>query len=166
MSSFLESWKPKPGTSLHFISLSVLVFIVYICYGVLQESLFTQPELKPFGWFLTWVQFAFYIPFGGIEFVMKGEFVRKIPIKIYFLLAFLSVVTMGCSNKSLKYLNYPTQVIFKSCKLIPVMIGGILMQKKTYKFVDYFGKKYKTIHYFPSLVMSHTFSCFPTSHKH
>ena len=98
---------------------------------MLQESLFTQPELKPFGWFLTLVQFAFYIPFGGIEFVMNGEFVRKIPTKIYFVSAFLLVVTMGCSNKSLKYLNYPTQVIFKRCKLIPAMIGGILLQKKT-----------------------------------
>ncbi|XP_063725213.1 adenosine 3'-phospho 5'-phosphosulfate transporter 2-like [Symsagittifera roscoffensis] len=62
---------------------------------------------------------------------MNGEFVRKIPTKIYFVSAFLLVVTMGCSNKSLKYLNYPTQVIFKRCKLIPAMIGGILLQKKT-----------------------------------
>ena len=35
---------------------------------------------------------------------------------------------MACSNMSVAYLNYPTQVIFKSCKLIPVMIGGILIQ--------------------------------------
>ncbi|XP_063718798.1 adenosine 3'-phospho 5'-phosphosulfate transporter 2-like [Symsagittifera roscoffensis] len=134
-----KSWKPRSGTSLHFISLSVLVFIVYICYGVLQEALFTQPQLKPFGWLLTWIQFAFYVLFGGAEFVSRGGFVRKIPMKMYFLLAFLTVATMGLSNTSLRYLNYPTQVIFKSCKLIPVMIGGIFMQKKTYKFVDYFA---------------------------
>ena len=35
---------------------------------------------------------------------------------------------MGMSNASLGYLNYPTQVIFKCCKLIPVMFGGIFIQ--------------------------------------
>jgi len=44
------------------------------------------------------------------------------------LLAVLTVATMGLSNSSLGYLNYPTQVIFKCCKLIPVLVGGILIQ--------------------------------------
>ena len=52
----------------------------------------------------------------------------RIPLKSYLLLALLTVGTMGLSNTSLGYLNYPTQVIFKSSKLIPVMIGGILIQ--------------------------------------
>lgn len=56
---------------------------------------------------------------------------------MYGILAALSVGTIGFSNFSLKYLNYPTQVIFKSCKLIPVMIGGILIQKKQYRIIDY-----------------------------
>lgn len=58
-------------------------------------------------------------------------------MRIYYILAALTVGTIGFSNFSLKYLNYPTQVIFKCCKLIPVMIGGILIQKKKYKFIDY-----------------------------
>jgi len=44
------------------------------------------------------------------------------------IIAFLTVGTMGLSNTSLGYLNYPTQVIFKCCKLIPVMIGGVFIQ--------------------------------------
>ena len=52
----------------------------------------------------------------------------RIPLKTYCLLAFLTVGTMGISNASLGYLNYPTQVIFKCCKLIPVMFGGIFIQ--------------------------------------
>ena len=46
---------------------------------------------------------------------------------------------MGCSNTSLGYLNYPTQVIFKCCKLIPVMIGGIFIQNKRYGLIDFFA---------------------------
>ena len=49
-------------------------------------------------------------------------------MKTYSLIAFLTVATMGLSNSSLGYLNYPTQVIFKCCKLIPVLIGGIIIQ--------------------------------------
>ena len=54
----------------------------------------------------------------------------RIPIRTYAVLAFLTVATMGLSNSSVGYLNYPTQVIFKCCKLIPVMIGGVLIQSK------------------------------------
>ena len=61
----------------------------------------------------------------------------SIPYKLYALIAFLTVGTIGCSNTSLAFLNYPTQVIFKCCKLIPVMIGGILIQRKKYGVLDF-----------------------------
>lgn len=44
---------------------------------------------------------------------------------------------MGLSNTSLGYLNYPTQVIFKCCKLIPVMIGGVFIQGKLIQLYIY-----------------------------
>uniref|UniRef100_A0A1B6CZP9 Adenosine 3'-phospho 5'-phosphosulfate transporter 2 n=1 Tax=Clastoptera arizonana TaxID=38151 RepID=A0A1B6CZP9_9HEMI len=44
---------------------------------------------------------------------------------------------MGFSNSSLGYLNYPTQVIFKCCKLIPCLVGSIIIQQKRYKPMDY-----------------------------
>lgn len=56
----------------------------------------------------------------------------RIPGKTYMIIAFLTVGTMGLSNTSLGYLNYPTQVIFKCCKLIPVMIGGVFIQGTLY----------------------------------
>lgn len=58
-------------------------------------------------------------------------------MKMYLLLAMLTLGTMGFSNSSLGYLNYPTQVIFKCCKLIPVLIGSIIIQGKKYGFVDF-----------------------------
>nr|CAD7454045.1 unnamed protein product [Timema tahoe] len=61
----------------------------------------------------------------------------RIPLKTYLVLALLTLGTMGFSNSSLGYLNYPTQVIFKCCKLIPVLIGGILIQKKSYGLLDF-----------------------------
>ena len=61
----------------------------------------------------------------------------RIPIRVYVFLAFLTVGTMGLSNATLGHLNYPTQVIFKCCKLIPVLVGSSLIQKKKYKPLDY-----------------------------
>ncbi|XP_043544525.1 adenosine 3'-phospho 5'-phosphosulfate transporter 2 isoform X1 [Chiloscyllium plagiosum] len=112
------------------------VFIFYLIYGYLQELIFSVEGFKPFGWYLTLVQFAFYSTFGLIEQQLTQDKRRRIPWKTYMLIAFLTVATMGLSNTSLGYLNYPTQVIFKCCKLIPVMIGGVFIQGKRYNIID------------------------------
>lgn len=51
-------------------------------------------------------------------------------------MGFLTVATMGLSNASVPFLNYPTQVMFKCCKLIPVLIGGIIIQNKRFNKYD------------------------------
>ncbi|KAI0207237.1 Adenosine 3'-phospho 5'-phosphosulfate transporter 2 [Lamellibrachia satsuma] len=112
------------------------VFFFYLIYGYIQELIFKLEGFKPFGWYLTLVQFAFYTLFGVVELNMKAGTERKIPLTLYAFLALLTVATMGLSNSSLGYLNYPTQVIFKCCKLIPVLIGGIIIQGKKYGVTD------------------------------
>merc|ERR1719357_2343331 len=47
------------------------------------------------------------------------------------------LLAMVTSNKALSWVNYPTQVIGKSCKPIPVMVLGVLVG----------GKKYPTLKY-------------------
>ncbi|XP_059380362.1 adenosine 3'-phospho 5'-phosphosulfate transporter 2-like isoform X2 [Carassius carassius] len=104
------------------------VFLFYLIYGYLQELIFSLEGFKPFGWYLTLVQFGLYSLFGLVELQLTQDKRRRIPCKTYMIIAFLTVGTMGLSNTSLGYLNYPTQVIFKCCKLIPVMIGGVFIQ--------------------------------------
>ncbi|XP_052012636.1 adenosine 3'-phospho 5'-phosphosulfate transporter 2 isoform X2 [Apodemus sylvaticus] len=112
------------------------VFVFYLIYGYLQELIFSMEGFKSFGWYLTLVQFAFYSIFGLIELQLTQDKRRRIPGKTYMIIAFLTVGTMGLSNTSLGYLNYPTQVIFKCCKLIPVMLGGVFIQGKRYNLAD------------------------------
>ncbi|XP_043279067.1 adenosine 3'-phospho 5'-phosphosulfate transporter 2 [Venturia canescens] len=112
------------------------VFFFFILYGYLQELIFTLEGFRPFGWYLTLVQFAYYTIFGWFESQLRG-ISRRIPFGTYLILAFLTLGTMGFSNSSLGYLNYPTQVIFKSCKLIPVLIGSIIIQGKKYGPLDF-----------------------------
>lgn len=116
------------------------VFVLYLMYGYFQELIFTLDGFKPFGWFLTLIQFGYYAIFGYFERRLgdpKTNSVRLIPLKTYNFLAFLTLGTMGLSNSSLGYLNYPTQVIFKCCKLVPVLIGSILIQKKKHGPLDF-----------------------------
>lgn len=123
-----------------FLSCCFGVFALYLIYGYLQELIFTLDGFKPFGWFLTLIQFGYYTIFAYFERRIgdpSQSAVRKIPMKTYALLAFLTLGTMGLSNSSLGYLNYPTQVIFKCCKLVPVLIGSILIQKKKHGPLDF-----------------------------
>ena len=39
--------------------------------------------------------------------------------------------------EALKFVSFPTQTLSKSCKIIPVMIVGILLNKKSYPAVEY-----------------------------
>ncbi|KAL6726865.1 hypothetical protein Aduo_008794 [Ancylostoma duodenale] len=95
---------------LQFTLLSTAIFVFYVGYGYMQELIFKLPGMKPFGMYLTLVQFIIYSICGWAEGAMYHETRRKIPLKIYFLLAFFTVATMGLSNASVGYLNYPTQV--------------------------------------------------------
>jgi len=133
------------GRSGQFIATSLSIFFFFVVYGYLQEAIFASGNFKAYGWHLTLMQFFFYSIFGAVEQQFKKDNKRKIPLLTYAFLAFLTVTTMGCSNTSVGYLNYPTQVIFKCCKLIPVMIGGIFIQGKRYNIFDFFAVVLMTV---------------------
>jgi len=126
-----------------FATMSVAVFVIFVGYGYLQEALFSQ-GLKPFSWFITWVQFITYSAMSYTEMHIRGvkrvasySFADagvgdRVSLSSFVQVAVLTVGTMGFSNASLAYLTYPTQVVFKSCKLLPVMIGGMIIQGKTF----------------------------------
>ncbi|XP_064406705.1 adenosine 3'-phospho 5'-phosphosulfate transporter 2-like isoform X2 [Halichondria panicea] len=126
----------KLSRPVQFVTCVLGVMFFYLLYGYTQEWIFSVEGFKPFGWYLTLVQFACYSAFGFSERKLRNEGRRRIPLRMYALISFLTVSTMGLSNSSLSYLNYPTQVIFKSCKLIPVMLGGMIIQGKKYTLVD------------------------------
>jgi len=44
---------------------------------------------------------------------------------------------MAASNEALRYVAYPTQVLGKSCKMVPVMAGGIVLGGKRYTLSEY-----------------------------
>jgi solute carrier family 35 (UDP-galactose transporter), member B1 len=53
-------------------------------------------------------------------------------------IGFCYILAMFFSNYALFYVNYPTQVIVKSCKMIPVMASSVLIHGKRYPPAAYF----------------------------
>ena len=59
------------------------------------------------------------------------------PFYYYASLSLSYLTAMVSSNSSLKYVNYPTQVIGKSCKPIPVLVFASIFGKKVYQLSKY-----------------------------
>lgn len=59
------------------------------------------------------------------------------PLQPFAFTSFAYLGAMLCSNEALKHVSYPTQALGKSCKMIPVMIMGVLIGRKKYSVKDY-----------------------------
>lgn len=77
--------------------------------------------------------------FGQNILVMQFQGVSRdtTPQKYYMMSATTYLTAMVSSNRALQYVNYPTQVIGKSCKPIPVMILSALYARKKYSIKKY-----------------------------
>jgi solute carrier family 35 (UDP-galactose transporter), member B1 len=52
-------------------------------------------------------------------------------------ISFTYLTAMGSSNQALSYVNYPTQALGKSCKMIPIMLANVLVGGKKYSLREY-----------------------------
>lgn len=66
------------------------------------------------------------------------------PLYEYIYCSLSNILSSWCQYEALKYVNFPTQVLSKSCKIIPVMLMSKLM----------FGKKYQSFDYLCALSLS------------
>ncbi len=59
------------------------------------------------------------------------------PMASYPLLTACLLASSSLSNMSLNYINFPTKVVFRSCKLIPTMIIATIMNRRIFKSIEY-----------------------------
>ncbi|VEL35534.1 unnamed protein product [Protopolystoma xenopodis] len=69
--------------------------------------------------------------------ISSKELRPKVPTKYYALCAFTYVAAMLSSNASLRFVNYPTQIIGKSVKPIPIMLFNVLWAKRKFPLHKY-----------------------------
>ncbi|EDL15978.1 solute carrier family 35, member B1, isoform CRA_a [Mus musculus] len=102
------------------------VFVCYFYYGILQEKITRGkygegPKQETFTFALTLV------------FIQ----VDRTRTWLYAACSVSYVGAMVSSNSALQFVNYPTQVLGKSCKPIPVMLLGVTLLKKKYPLAKY-----------------------------
>jgi adenosine 3'-phospho 5'-phosphosulfate transporter B3 len=65
------------------------------------------------------------------------ETTRVAPLSAYPLLTFCLLSSSALSNLALNFINFPTKVVFRSCKLIPTMLVASVVHKKIFTPLEY-----------------------------
>jgi len=71
-----------------------------------------------------------------MKFIAKEEG-RKAPLSAYPILTLCLLASSSLSNMSLDYINFPTKVVFRSCKLLPTMMISTMMNKRVFSSIEY-----------------------------
>jgi drug/metabolite transporter (DMT)-like permease len=143
--------------NIQFLLCACGVFFFSLFYGFLQELLSVQICSRQLGLFLATVQFVGYTCFAFVlrTYVYQSQNRKKmtpkssnlvesktskipVPFKLYLGLSLLRSVDLGMTNMAMQYINYPAKTLMKSSRVVFTMIFGVLIMKKSYKWMDYF----------------------------
>lgn len=117
------------------------IFICYFYYGVLQEKITRVPygdETFVYQKTLVFIQCCINAAFSYLVILWRNRSeLDRTPTSMYVACSLSYMGAMLASNTALQYVNYPTQVLGKSCKPIPVMLLGILVARKRYPIMKY-----------------------------
>ncbi|KAH7841053.1 hypothetical protein Vadar_025001 [Vaccinium darrowii] len=104
-----------------FLICSSGFFFGYLVNGVCEEYVYNRLQFS-YGWYFTFVQGWVYVALIRLQ-----GFTRKQTVNPWTTYVKLSAVLMGSNGLtkgSLAFLNYPAQIMFKSTKVLPVMVMG------------------------------------------
>jgi solute carrier family 35 (adenosine 3'-phospho 5'-phosphosulfate transporter), member B2 len=118
----------------------------YLTWGVLQEKIMTREYLGIDGktksmfkdsQFLVFVNrfLALFIAIGYL--LMKNQTRFRAPLFKFSYASFSNIMSAWLQYEALKFISFPTQVLAKSCKIIPVMIMGKIISRNKYEFYEY-----------------------------
>lgn len=122
-----------------FFVCAIGVFVSYFYYGILQESITKgkygegeKSEKFRYVMSLVLLQTIINSAFAKGAMMLFSRESDTTPGKYYAVCSITYLGAMLASNQALQYVSYPTQVLGKSAKPIPVMVLGILLAKKRY----------------------------------
>lgn len=128
-----------------FIGTALGIFTCYFYYGILQETITKgdyNGERFTFTLSLVFVQCIVNYVYSLIVLKISppaGGNGQQAQIKksLYASCSLTYLLAMVTSNMSLQWVPYPTQVVAKSCKPIPVMLLGVLIGGRSYALRKY-----------------------------
>jgi len=117
------------------------VYASYICYGVLQEQLFSYRSAGgkafQFVWFLQVMESIASLVLGIVgRYFCGGR--RNLPLRGIMMSGVSQVFSkVFCSLSLASGLSFPVMTLAKSAKIIPVMIGQLILGGSSYGVRDY-----------------------------
>ncbi|TGZ67229.1 hypothetical protein CRM22_004899 [Opisthorchis felineus] len=119
----------------------------YVLWGIMQERIMTRTydgEMFHASQYLVFCNrlatVLFIIP---IHFLPLGLTVnpikegRRAPFFEFSFASFSNILSSWCQYEALKYVSFPTQVLSKACKVVPVMLMGTFVQRRSYSLSEY-----------------------------
>src|SRR5690606_24105374 len=119
------------------------IFVCYFYFGILQEKILRGtygPKKERFYYTqaLLLVQCIANTAFAKLLLMTAFPEPKDTTTSGYYITcSMLYLGAMYSSFTALRYVNYPTQVVGKSCKPVPVMILGVLLARKKYPMLKY-----------------------------
>ncbi|XP_013189474.1 solute carrier family 35 member B1 homolog [Amyelois transitella] len=124
-----------------FIFYSVAIFFCYFVFALLQEKItrgkYGQNDKFTCALSLVFVQCLVNYIFAQILMLSWKHDKDTTRTIYYFSSALTYLLAMVCSIMALQWVNYPTQVVGKAAKPIPVMVLGVLIGHKVYPLKKY-----------------------------
>jgi adenosine 3'-phospho 5'-phosphosulfate transporter B2 len=124
---------------------TVGIQVSYLLWGLMQERIMTKPydtgELFASSKFLVFANrfLAFFAAWIGMR--MTGESLwssgRGAPLYKFSFSSVSNIMSSVCQYEALKFVSFPTQVLAKSCKMVPVMLMGYVVNGKKYSLKEY-----------------------------
>lgn len=119
--------------------------VTYLTWGLLQEKIMTQEYIDSVGskghftdsQFLVFVNRILAFVLSGIYIMMSRQPRHVAPLYKYVYCSFSNIMSSWCQYEALKYVSFPTQVLAKASKIIPVMIMGKIISRKKYEYYEY-----------------------------
>ncbi|KAM1034639.1 hypothetical protein PS1_038318 [Malus domestica] len=119
-----------------FIICSSGFFFGYLVNGICEEYVYNRLRFS-YGWYFTFVQGFVYIALMYLQGFTTKNMVN--PWKTYVKLSAVLMGSQGLTKGSLAWLNYPAQIMFKSTRLLPVMLMGAFVPglRRKYPIQEY-----------------------------
>ena len=140
-----ESTKSMYHDGLLLIFCAGGLLVSFCSWGYLQEKIMTTNYVDSLGnkaryknsQFLVFVNriLAFFIAIMIIMFRRQPR--HKAPLYKYSYCSFSNIMSSWCQYEALKFVSFPTQVLAKASKVIPVMIMGKIVSNKKYEYYEY-----------------------------
>ncbi|XP_067680440.1 adenosine 3'-phospho 5'-phosphosulfate transporter 1-like isoform X1 [Haliotis asinina] len=119
----------------------------YLTWGLLQERIMTfqygktetvEGEYFKNSTFLVFVNRILAFMIAILVIFLKKQPPHTAPLYKYSYSSFSNIMSSWFQYEALKYVSFPTQVLAKASKVIPVMLMGKVVQKKTFEYHEYF----------------------------